>query len=179
MRLLQKVEGSVLWLLKSNKWAEQNLKREAEARGINSQRLIFAELLPQAEHLARQQLADLFLDTFNYNAHTTTSDALWAGLPVLTKLGGGFSARVAGSLLNAVGLPEMVTETKEQYEALALALATNTERLSEIKAKLAANRLTQPLFDSEQYTRHLETGYKMVYERNFNGKKPKHIYVQI
>jgi protein O-GlcNAc transferase len=178
MRLLQKVEGSVLWLLKSNKWAEQNLKREAEARGVNADRLIFAEKLPQAEHLARQNLADLFLDTFNVNAHTTTSDALWAGLPVITKLGKGFAARVAGSLLHAVGLPELVNETEEQYEALALELATSPERLNQIKAKLAENRLTQPLFDTEQYTRYLETGYKMAFERFLNGQAPEHVYVK-
>jgi predicted O-linked N-acetylglucosamine transferase (SPINDLY family) len=179
MRLVQKVEGSVLWLLKSNKWAEQNLKREAEARGVNADRLIFAEKLPQAEHLARQKLADLFLDTFNCNAHTTTSDALWAGLPVLTKLGNGFAARVAGSLLHAVGLPELITETEEQYEALALELAADPERLAQIKAKLAENRLTQQLFDSEQYTRHLEAGYKMAFERFLNGQAPEHIYVKV
>ena len=178
MRLLQKVEGSVLWLLRSNKWAEQNLRREAETRGVNADRLIFAEKLPQSEHLARQKLADLFLDTFNVNAHTTTSDALWAGLPVLTKLGNGFAARVAGSLLQAVGLPELVTETEEQYETLALVLVTNPERLAQIKAKLAENRLTQPLFDSEQYTRHLEAGYKMAFERYQNGQAPEHIYVK-
>ena len=179
MRLLQKVEGSVLWLLRSNKWAEQNLKREAVARGVNADRLIFAEKLPQSEHLARQKLADLFLDTFNYNAHTTTSDALWAGLPVLTKLGNGFAARVAGSLLNAVGLPELITETEEQYEALALELAADPERLAQIKAKVAENRLTQQLFDSEQYTRHLEAGYKMAFERFLNGQAPEHIYVKV
>lgn len=179
MRLLQRVDGSVLWLLRSNKWAEQNLKREAEARGVNAERLIFAEELPQAEHLARQKLADLFLDTFNVNAHTTASDALWAGLPVLTKLGNGFAARVAGSLLEAVGLPELVTETEEQYETLALVLVTNPERLAQIKAKLAENRLTQPLFDSEQYTRHLEAGYKMAYERKLNGQAPEHIFVKV
>ena len=117
--------------LRSNKWAEQNLKREAEARGVNAGRLIFANRLTQAEHLARQKLADLFLDTFNFNAHTTASDALWAGLPVLTKLGNGFAARVAGSLLHSIGLPELITETEEQYESLALELATNPERLNQ------------------------------------------------
>ena len=178
MRLLQKVEGSVLWLLKKNKWAEHNLKREAEARGVNAERLIFAEKLPQAEHLARQKLADLFLDTFNYNAHTTTSDALWAGLPVLTKLGEGFAARVAGSLLHAVGLPELVTEKEDQYEALALELAMNPKRLAQIKAKLAKNRLTQPLFDTEQYTRHLESAYQMAYEQYLTGNGPEHIFVK-
>lgn len=177
MRLLGKVEDSVLWLLKSNKWAEQNLKREAEARGISAERLIFAEKAPHDEHLARQKLADLFLDTFNVNAHTTTSDALWAGLPVLTKLGEGFAARVAASLLTAIGLPELITESEEAYEALALALATDPNELAKIKSKLEANRLTQPLFDSETYTRHLETGYHMAYDRYFTGLTPDTIIV--
>ena len=177
MRLLQKVEGSVLWLLKLNKWAEKNLKREAEARGVNAKRLIFAEELPQAEHLARQKLADLFIDTFNVNAHTTTSDALWAGLPVVTKSGQGFAARVAGSLLHAVGLPELITETEDKYEALALKLAKNPKLLAQIKTKLANNRLTQPLFDTEQYTRHLEAGYIMAYDRYLKGREPEHIYI--
>jgi predicted O-linked N-acetylglucosamine transferase (SPINDLY family) len=177
MRLLGKLESSVLWLLKSNKWAEQNLMREAEARGISSERLVFAERVPQAEHLARQKLADLFLDTFSYNAHTTTSDALWAGLPVVTKLGEGFAARVAGSLLTAIGLPELITQSEEAYEALALALATDPNELAKIKSKLEANRLTQPLFDSAMYTRHLETGYQMAYDRYFTGNSPDAIIV--
>ena len=177
MRLLGGVESSVLWLLKANKWAEQNLKREAEARGISAERLIFAEIVPQAEHLARQKLADLFLDTFNCNAHTTTSDALWTGLPVVTKLGEGFAARVAGSLLTAIDLPELITENEEAYEALALTLATYLKRLGQIKSKLDRNRLTQPLFDSEMYTRHLEAGYQMAYERYFNGQERSDIVV--
>jgi predicted O-linked N-acetylglucosamine transferase (SPINDLY family) len=177
MRLLGKVESSVLWLLKSNNWAEQNLKREAEARGISSERLVFAERVPPAEHHARQKLADLFLDTFRINAHTTTSDALWAGLPVVTKLGEGFAARVAGSLLTAIGLPELITQSEEAYEALALALATDPNELAKIKSKLEANRLTQPLFDSEMYTRHLETGYQMAYDRYFTGNSPDTIIV--
>jgi len=164
-------------LLKFNKWAEENLKREAEARGINAERVVFAERLPQAEHLARQRLADLFLDTFNYNAHTTASDALWAGLPVVTKIGQGFAARVAGSLLNAVGLPELVTETEQDYEALILELATNPKKLSKIKDKLAANRLTQPLFDTELYTKHLEEAYQQAYQNYFEGNPPKTIIV--
>ena len=177
MRLLGKVENSVLWLLKSNKWAEQNLKREAEARGISAERLVFAEKVPQAEHLARQKLADLFLDTFNYNAHTTTSDALWTGLPVVTKLGEGFAARVAGSLLTAIGLPELITQNEEAYEALALTLATDPKQLGEMKSKLDRNRLTQPLFDSEMYTRHLEAGYQMAYNRYFNEQERSDIVV--
>tara|TARA_B110000908_G_C10242585_1_gene446938 strand:- start:899 stop:2545 length:1647 start_codon:yes stop_codon:yes gene_type:complete len=177
MRLLGRVESSVLWLFKSNKWAEQNLRREAEARGISAERLVFAEKVPQAEHLERQKLADLFLDTFNVNAHTTTSDALWAGLPVVTKLGEGFAARVAGSLLAAIGLPELITESEEAYEALALALATDPKQLGQIKAKLNRNRLTQPLFNSEMYTKHLEAGYHMAYDRYFHQQERSDIVV--
>jgi protein O-GlcNAc transferase len=177
MRLLGKVEGSVLWLLKSNKWAEDNLQREAEKRGISSGRLIFAEKKPQAEHLARHRLADLFMDTFNYNAHTTASDALWSGLPVVTKLGQGFAARVAGSLLTAIGMPELITDTEQEYEALILDLAINPERLALIKKKLAANRLSKPLFNTELFTKHLEDGYQRAYQQYFDGKEPEAIYV--
>ncbi|MGY8790552.1 MAG: O-linked N-acetylglucosamine transferase, SPINDLY family protein [Pseudomonadales bacterium] len=177
MRLLGKVDGSVLWLLKSNKWAESNLRVEAEKRGVSGDRLIFAEKLPQAEHLARQKLADLFLDTFNVNAHTTASDALWAGLPVVTKLGQGFAARVAGSLLSAIDMPELITDTEQDYEALILDLATNPERLGAIKLKLAANRLSKPLFNTELFTKHLEDGYQRAYQHYFDGKTPEAIYV--
>ena len=177
MRLLNNVEGSVLWLLKSNELATQNLKQQAESRGISADRVIFAERLPQAEHLARQRLADLFLDTFNYNAHTTTSDALWAGLPVVTKMGQGFAARVAGSLLAAVGLPELITLNEEDYEALILELATNPTKLAKIKEKLVINRLTQPLFNTELYTRHLENGYQQAYQNYLDGNSPQTITV--
>ena len=177
MRLLGKVDASVLWLLKSNKWAESNLRVEAEKRGVSGDRLIFAEKLPQAEHLARQKLADLFIDTFNYNAHTTASDALWAGLPVVTKLGQGFAARVAGSLLSAIEMPELITETEQEYESLILDLATNPERLGAIKLKLAANRLSKPLFNTELFTKHLEDGYQRAYQQYFDGKEPEAIYV--
>ncbi|MDB2466892.1 tetratricopeptide repeat protein [Planktomarina temperata] len=179
MRLLGKVEGSVLWLLKSNEWAEQNLKKEAQARGINPNRLVFAERIPQADHLARQKLADLFLDTFNVNAHTTASDALWAGLPLVTKMGQGFAARVAGSLLTAIGLPELITETEQDYEALILELATNPMKLTSIKEKLAMNLLTEPLFNTELYTKHLENGYKQVYQNSIDGYQPQTINVPI
>ena len=177
MRLMTKVEGSVLWLLKSNKWAEQNLKKEAEARGISADRVIFAERVENSEHLARHRLADLFLDTFNYNAHTTASDALWAGLPVVTKLGRGFAARVAGSLLSAVGLPELITHDEEAYEVLILKLATNPKKLDKIKKKLEVNRLSQPLFNTEQYTKHLENGYRQAYQKYFDGESPNTIIV--
>ena len=177
MRLLNSVNDSVLWLLESNKWAERTLKRQAEARGVNAERIIFAKKVPQAEHLARQRLADLFVDTFNYNAHTTTSDALWAGLPLVTKLGEGFAARVAGSLLNAVGLPELVTVTEQDYEVLILELATNPTKLAKIKEKLASNRLTQPLFNTELYTKHLEKAYQQAYQNYFDGNLPQKIIV--
>lgn len=156
MRLLAQVEGSVLWLLADNPWSMENLRREAEARGISPDRLVFAERMPASEHLARQTCADLFLDTFNYNAHTTTSDALWVGLPVVTKLGESFASRVAGSLLRAVGLADLVTDTAPSYEELALALASDPARLRDVKERLAANRTTQPLFDTEAFTRAFE-----------------------
>jgi protein O-GlcNAc transferase len=172
MRLLRQVDDSVLWLLRSNKWAERNLKKEAEARGIDSSRLVFADRLPHAEHLERHQHADLFLDTFNYNAHTTASDALWAGLPVVTKQGQQFAARVAASLLNAVGLPELITTTAPDYEALILELATNRSRLKEITDRLASNRLTEPLFDTKRYTRNFERGLRQAYDLYFDGEEP-------
>mgnify|MGYP001378898426 FL=1 len=177
MRLLTQVEGSVLWLRKSNQISHINIKNEAEKRNVDPSRIVFADRAEMNEHLARQKLADLFLDTFNVNAHTTASDALWAGLPVITKTGQGFVARVAGSLLTAVGLPELITETEEEYEALALDLAKDPKRLSKIRAKLDKNRLTQPLFNTEKYTRHLEQGYQLAYDRYFNGKEAEHIFV--
>jgi protein O-GlcNAc transferase len=177
MCLLTEVEGSVLWLLKSNHWAKKNLQVEAKKQGVSSERLGFAEKLSQAEHLGRHRLADLFIDTFNYNAHTTTSDALWAGLPVVTKLGQGFAARVAGSLLAAIDMPELITDTEQDYEALILDLATNPERLGAIKLKLAANRLSKPLFNTELFTKHLEDGYQRAYQHYFDGKTPEAIYV--
>ncbi len=165
MRLLGQVDGSVLWLLKDNDAATANLVREAQARGIGRQRLVFAGRLPHDEHLARQRCADLFLDTFAYNAHTTASDALWAGLPLITKAGYSFAARVAASLLNAVGLPELVTQTAADYERLALELATRPARLAEVKARLAASRLTTPLFDTENFARDIEAAFDAMQAR--------------
>lgn len=177
MRLLGEVGGSVLWLLDDNRWAKANLMEEAAARGINPARLVFAARIPLADHLARQRCADLFLDTFNYNAHTTASDALWAGLPVVTKAGRTFPARVAASLLAAIGLPELITDTIEDYQELARALATEPGRLSAIKSKLAANRLTTPLFDSKQFARHIEGAYELAIERLLAGLPPAPIRV--
>jgi predicted O-linked N-acetylglucosamine transferase (SPINDLY family) len=169
MRLLGKVDGSVLWLLRANKWSEANLRQEARQRGIDPGRLVFAERLPHAEHLARHKHANLFLDTFNYNAHTTASDALWSGLPVVTKAGRQFAARVAASLLSAAGLPELITETEEDYEAVILDLATAPERLAALKSKLAENRLTQPLFDTARYTRDFEQALEDAFEKHMKS----------
>jgi protein O-GlcNAc transferase len=177
MRIMQRVEGSVLWLLKDSDTAANNLRREAQARGVSAERLIFAERMPSADHLARHRAAGLFLDTLPYNAHTTASDALWAGLPVLTRAGESFAARVAASLLNAVGLPELITTTAEQYEASAIALATDPERLAQVRNKLNGCRLTAPLFDSERFTRDLEQAYVRMHERFQQGLGPQDINI--
>ena len=177
MRILKAVEGSVLWLFQDNPWAVENLKKEALDHGIDASRLIFAEKMPLPEHLARHRQADLFLDTFPYNAHTTTSDALWAGLPVLTLMGQSFASRVAASLLNAIGLPELITTTPEAYEALAIELAKHPEKLQALKQKLASNRLTTPLFDTPQFTKDLEQAYVQMYNRYQADLPPENITV--
>lgn len=179
MRLLKKVDKSVLWLRQSNQFSHVNIKNEAKKRNVDPSRIVFAKRAPMDEHLARQKLADLFIDTFAFNAHTTTTEALWAGLPVITKTGKGFAARVAGSLLNAIGLPELITKTEQDYEALALELATHPNHLKQIKAKLDTNRLSKPLFNTKQYTNHLETAYKMAYDNYFNEQNGDNIFVPI
>ncbi|MSP94584.1 MAG: glycosyltransferase family 41 protein [Alphaproteobacteria bacterium] len=178
MRLLRQVRNSVLWLPQNNEAAMRNLGREAEARGIAATRLIFAPFAPNAEdHLARLGLADLFLDTLPYNAHTTACDALWAGLPVLTCLGNTFAGRVAGSVLYAAGLPELVMQSPEDYEALALRLARDPEALATLRAKLAANRGQCPLFDTERSTRALEAAFAEMWRRQREGESPAHFAV--
>ena len=174
MRLLSAVKDSVLWLLEDNEIVVRNLRREAERRGVAPGRVIFAPRMKMEEHLARQRLADLFLDTLPYNAHVTASDALWAGLPVLTltHMGSAFAGRVAASLLNAVGLPELITSTWEDYEALALKLAADRALLADIKAKLARNRSTHPLFDTDRSRRHIEAAYNIMWERHQRGEPP-------
>jgi len=172
MRLLTQIDGAVLWLLGTNDIAEQNLRREASQRGVSPDRLVFAPNIELAKHLARHRLADLFLDTPYCNAHTTASDALWAGLPVLTCEGNTFASRVASSLLRAIEMPELITSSLEEYEALALKLARDPALLAETKDKLAKNRLTTPLFDTERFTRHLEAAYRTMYERAQRGQPP-------
>jgi predicted O-linked N-acetylglucosamine transferase (SPINDLY family) len=178
MRLLQQVQGSVLWLIKSNRWAQQNLQLEASKRGVDPQRIVFADRMPLPEHLARHRLADLFLDTFIYNAHTTASDALWAGVPVITLPGQGFAARVAGSLLTATGLPELIAASEQDYENLALELALNPQKSRALKEKLASARLAAPLFNTELFTRHIEDAYRLAYQRYFDGKPADTIFVK-
>jgi predicted O-linked N-acetylglucosamine transferase (SPINDLY family) len=178
MRILQAVPGSVLWLLENDPRASENLRRSSAARGVDPRRLIFAPPLPLPEHLARYRAADLFLDTLPCNAHTTASDALWAGLPVLTCAGEAFAARVAASLLNAMELPELVTVTRQQYERVAIELANIPDRLATLRQKVQANRLSTALFDTPSYTRHLEDAYTQIYERSQAGLAPDHILVR-
>jgi len=175
MRILQRVEGSVLFLLADNAQAAANLRREAVARGVAADRLVFAGLLPPAEYIARYRVADLFLDTLPYNAGTTASDALWAGLPVLTLVGRSFASRVAASLLTAIGLPELITTSPEDYERVAVELGTNTGKLGAVRKKLADNRLTTRLFDTTQFTRDIEAVYEAMCARYRAGLAPDHI----
>jgi FkbM family methyltransferase len=175
MRILHAVEGSVLWLFESNPAASRNLRREAEARGIAGERLVFARFLEQDRHLARLKLADLFVDTLPYNAHTTASDALWAGLPVLTLTGSSFAGRVTTSLLNAVGLPELVTSSPEEYEALAMELARNPAALSAIRSRLESSVASSPLFNGKLFARHIEAAYVAMFARHQAGAAPEHL----
>ena len=177
MRILKEVSGSILWLIEDSANAVSNLKREASARGVNSSRLVFAERMPLADHLARHHLADLFLDTLPYNAHTTASDALWAGLPVLTRLGGTFPGRVAASLLQAIGLPELIASTQEDYQQLAIELASDAHKLTALKHKLAINRSVKPLFDTRLFTRRIEAAYEEMYKRHKSGLAPDRISI--
>ncbi|HEX7791942.1 MAG TPA: hypothetical protein VF467_15615, partial [Afipia sp.] len=177
MRILVHVPGSVLWLIEDNATASANLRKEAAARGVDPQRLVFAARMVPEEHLARHRCADLFLDNMPYNAHTTASDALWAGLPLLTCAGETFAGRVAASLLRAMGLPELVTSSQDDYERLAVELATKPDRLKALRQKLADNRLTAPLFDTVRFTRHLEQAYGAMHTRRKAGQKPEHIVI--
>jgi protein O-GlcNAc transferase len=156
----------------------RNLRDEAISHGVDPDRLVFAGRLPLPEHLARHRAADLFLDTVPYNAHTTASDALWAGLPLLTcSMGDAFASRVAASLLTAAGLPELITTSAEDYEQLALRLYRDKSKLAALRDRLAANRLTCALFDTERYARDLETLYAKMIDRHERGLPPDHLFV--
>ncbi|HEX4270415.1 MAG TPA: hypothetical protein VHZ32_03480, partial [Rhizomicrobium sp.] len=173
MRLLQALPGSVLWLLEDNAAMPGNLRAAANAYGIDPSRLVFAPRMTPAIHLARHRLADLFLDTLPYGAHTTASDALWAGLPLLTCRGRQFDGRVAASLLQTLGLPDLVTASLEDYEALALALARDPGRLADLRARLTTNRLSSPLYDVKRFTAVMEAAYQRMTEISRNGGRPQ------
>ena len=177
MRILKAVEGSVLWLFQDNAWAVKNLKQEALNHGIDSNRLVFAERMSPSEHLARHRQADLFLDTLPYNAHTTSSDALWTGLPILTLIGESFAGRVTASLLNAIGLPELIAHTSQEYESLAIELGEKPQKLAAIKKRLSQNLLSTPLFDTPLFTKSLEAAYIQIYERYQSDLGVEHIFI--
>jgi protein O-GlcNAc transferase len=177
MRILRQVDESVLWLYVGNKWAEDNLRREAEKRGMNRERLVFAAKLPIEEHLNRVRHADLFLDTFPYNAGATASDALRMGVPLVTHAGNAFAGRYAASLLNILDLSELIAHSANEYEKIAVDLAINRDRLQRIKEKLNVNIQTSSLFDSDKFTRHIEKAYELMYERYRNDLDPDHIVV--
>ena len=171
IRILTASEGSVLWLLEGSSAVSLNLRKEAQARGLDPNRLVFAKRVALSEHLGRHAAADLFLDTLPYNAHTTASDALWAGLPILTHIGKSFAGRVTASLLNAIELPDLITYSQEQYESTAIDLAKNPHKLKFIKDKLERNRLTTALFDSARFTKNIEAAYTHMYDRH-NAELP-------
>jgi protein O-GlcNAc transferase len=173
MRLLKAVPGSVLWLWEANRFIPANLRREALARGIAPERLVFAPPEPMPQHLARHRLADLFLDTLPYNAHTTASDALWMGCPVLTVAGQTFASRVAGSLLGTIGLPELITTSLQDYEEMALRLAREPDLLADFRARLQANRTTSGLFDGGRFARSLEQAYTAMWDIHASGQSPR------
>lgn len=173
MRILKSIPGSVLWLVGGDKVTEGNLRREAQVRGVDPTRLVFCGVVEPEQHLARHALADLFLDTLPYNSHGTGSFALWAGLPILTCIGETFAGRVAASMLRAIGLPELVVPTLAEYEALAVKLARELDTLGTLRARLAANRTTAPLFDTDLFRRHIEAAYETMHERALRGEPPR------
>ena len=177
MNILKATDESVLWLFANNINARKNLKKEAIKSGINEDRLIFAQPMTNKEHLKRIQLADLFIDTFPCNAHTTTSDALKMGLPVLTCIGETFASRVAASLLNAVKLPEMITTSQDEYESLAIKLATDPKKMKHVKDKLVKNLTKSTLYDAPLYTRNLEVAYSIMYKSYQAGLNPDDIEI--
>lgn len=177
MNILKKVDGSILFLYAENQWAQANLIEEAELRGISKNRLIFGARLSPNEYLARYQVCDLILDTSPYNSGTTASDALWVGSPVLTLTGESFASRVAASILTALNLPELITNSLGAYQARAIELATDVVKMDVIKKKLASSRVAAPLFDTSSFTVSLEDAYKQMMAYYWSGQSPKNIYI--
>jgi predicted O-linked N-acetylglucosamine transferase (SPINDLY family) len=180
MRILARVEDSVLWLSPTNSTSAANLRREAVRRGIEPLRLVFAPRLASLpEHLARLRAADLFLDTFPYNAHASALDALWAGLPVLTCEGQSFASRVAASVLRTIDLPQLITSSLSQYEDTATSLAQDPVRLARIRETLGNNRASTALFETARYTKNLEAAYEWIYDQHHSGGAPEHVNGQL
>lgn len=177
MSILKEVPESVLWLIEENELQVTNLKKLAVNEGVSSDRIIFTGRLPYPEHLARYALMDLALDTLPFNGGTTTSDALWGGAPVITCIGETFAGRMAASILSAIGLPELITDSLDEYKCLAIELATKPAKLDDIRKKLIKNRLTTPLFDTERFTRNLEKAYEAMVARHRDGLVPDHFSV--
>ena len=177
-RILSEVDNSVLIVYTNNDLSKKNLTKEIEERGIAANRLIFGDSLDRPEYLARYRVADLFLDTQPYNAGTTASDALKMGLPILTLKGQSYQSRMGASILNAVSLPELITNTPEEYESLAIQLGNDPEKMQAIKDKLANNLSSAPLFDTKRFTKNIEAAYNEMYERHHKGLEPEHIYVE-
>lgn len=178
-KILSRAPNSVLWISENNAEFRHNLLNEFTKRGIGHDRIIFAERIESMEdHLARYQMADLFLDTLPFNAHTTAVDALKAGVPLLTLAGSAFAGRVGASLLKAMNLPELITHSRDEYESLAIHLATNLEKFADLKKKLSINRFTAPLFNTPLFARNIETAYRQMYKRYQGGLPPEHIYVK-
>jgi predicted O-linked N-acetylglucosamine transferase (SPINDLY family) len=175
--ILKRTKNSVLWLICNGPRAENHLALRFDERGINRKRVIFTTRIPYLRHMDRQQLADLGLDTFPVNGHTTTSEQLWGGLPLLTVKGTNFASRVSESLLNAIGAPELVAPDLQGYEDMAVELCNDPKRVNALKEKLIENRYIKPLFDAERFCHHLETGYMMMIERAKAGLEPDHIDV--
>jgi predicted O-linked N-acetylglucosamine transferase (SPINDLY family) len=177
MRILQAVPSSVLMLYADSDIAQSNLRREAEARGLDASRLMFSARVGVPDYLARLASCDLFLDSLPYNGGTTANDALWMGLPLLTMAGETMTSRMAASLLHALGLDELVALSWADYEAKAVELATQPEHYAAIKIKLAEQRVSSPLFDTARTTRAIERGYKMALDRYWQGLAPDHLFV--
>ncbi len=178
MNLLKSKNNSVLWILPQNETAAKNLYKEAKKRNVDPKRIIFAKYMKMPDHLARHKAADLFIDTFPFTAATAASDALWAGLPVLTRVGETFVSRIAASLLNSIGLNELITYTKKEYENKAIELANNAEKLKEIKKILNKNKIIKPLFNTKLFTSNLEIAYLDIYKKYFENKKPINIEIK-
>ncbi len=177
MNILKGVNKSVLWLLEDNNFSKKNIKIEANKRGVDSNRIIFGKEMNLPDHLARNKLSDLLIDTFPYTAHKTCSDALWAGVPAITRKGQSFASRVAASILNAIDLPELITHNEKEYEKLAIELGNNTEKLKQIKQKLEKNKNNKPLFNTELFTKNIEKAYQKVHQKYLDGKPCENIEV--